>query len=344
MNAIFESHLIPNLEQSAHCSTIIELPNNMLMVSFYAGTAEAALDSKVYLSIYDSKKEGWQKPLVVLDTPNHSNGNAVLFRNRRDRIYLFNNTIHREWRKFPRLWNWALTDNKVMFSDDFGKSWSENKPLFPNIIGWNFRNKPIYLTDGSVLFSMYDDLYFRSYILISRDHGENWEISNPIETDPQVYGIKQNFYKLIDKLIPLFGNIQPSLIEKENGSVMAFLRPKNFKRVLISRSTDGGLTWSKTKKTRIKNPQSGIDAVKLKNGKILLVFNNSEENRSVLNVALSDDEARTWKHVKRLEQENKQEFSYPAVIQDSQDFIHITYTYKRECIKHIKLNEEWITS
>ena len=107
MNDLYFSELIPNVEPTAHCSTIIELPNENLMVSFYAGTREAHLDSKIYISIYDKSSEEWLEPRVILDTPGKSNGNAVLFLNKNKRIYLFNNTIHKEWKKFPRMWNWA---------------------------------------------------------------------------------------------------------------------------------------------------------------------------------------------------------------------------------------------
>jgi len=344
MGAYYQERLIPNREKSAHCSSIIELPNGNLMVSFYAGSAEANLDTKIYTCIYDKIKQKWEIPQVRLDIPNQSQGNAVLFINRKNRIYLFNNSIHREWRKFPRLWNWALTDNKFMYSDDLGETWSENSPLFPNKIGWNFKNKAIYLEDGTVLFSMYDDFYFKSYILISKDDGKNWEISEPIEISPHPSTIKDYFFQLVDKLIPIYGNIQPSLIEKNNGDILAYLRPKNLNKILLSISKDGGKTWSDTEKTSLKNPQSGIDAVKLANGNFVLVYNKSENSRSVLNLILSEDEGKTWGFEKILEQEKGEEFSYPAIIQDKEGFIHITYTYKRECIKHIKISEEWITS
>lgn len=340
----YEAEFIPNKEKFAHCSSIVELPNGNLLVSFYAGTAEARSDTKVYTCLFNQSKGIWEEPCVVIDTPGKSNGNAVLFLNKNNRLYLFNNTIHREWRKFPRLWNWALTDNRVMHSDDFGKTWSKNMPLFPEKIGLNFKNKAIYLNNGTILCSIYDDLYFKSYILISKDEGQTWQLSNPIETIPKPTGVKKNFYKLINKVVPLFGNIQPSLIEKFDGEIMAFLRPKNFKRILFSISKDGGINWTKTKETDIKNPQSGIDVVKLSNGNLALAYNDSETSRSILNIALSENNGEDWTYKKTIQNGPLKEYSYPALIQDSKGLIHLTYTYARKCIKHIKFSEDWIKS
>ena len=55
-----------------------------------------------------------------------------------------------------------------------------------------------------------------------------------------------------------------------------------------------------------------------------------------LNVALSRD-GRTWEAAAVLEQ-GPGEFSYPAVIQAADGLVHVTYTWKRERIKHVVLD------
>ena len=36
------------------------------------------------------------------------------------------------------------------------------------------------------------------------------------------------------------------------------------------------------------------------------------------------------------------EYSYPSVLQTSDGYIHITYTFNRETIKYVKFTESWI--
>jgi predicted neuraminidase len=89
--------------------------------------------------------------------------------------------------------------------------------------------------------------------------------------------------------------------------------------------------------TSLPNPNSGLDAVTLKDGRHLLVYNHTRSGRSPLNVAISPN-GREWSATLVLENEPGQEFSYPAVIQSGDGLVHITYTWKRRRIKHATLD------
>jgi len=54
-------------------------------------------------------------------------------------------------------------------------------------------------------------------------------------------------------------------------------------------SEDDGKTWGKMSLTGLPNPNSGIDAVTLGDGRQLLVYNHTTKGRSPLNVAVSTD-------------------------------------------------------
>ena len=119
---------------------------------------------------------------------------------------------------------------------------------------------------------------------------------------------------------------------------------------------DDGRTWSTLTATDLPNPNSGTDAITLKDGRQLVIYNHSEgtvrpksapilKPRRILNLAVSED-GNSWKPVLTFENEvgphpqdivrkrHFGEYSYPAVIQTQDGLIHIVYTYNREGVKH----------
>ena len=168
-----------------------------------------------------------------------------------------------------------------------------------------------------------DGAIWKSHIELSNDGGYTWErVAIPSADTVKV--------------------IQPTLIQLPDGNLKALLRSdQNY--VLESISKDEGKTWSEVKNGRMLNPNSGIDAVTLADGTFLLVYNPTEagsdwsDGRNKLNLAYSTD-GENWKDVLKLEDEAEGEFSYPAIIQDSKGFVHISYTHNRTKIKYLKVD------
>ena len=114
--------------------------------------------------------------------------------------------------------------------------------------------------------------------------------------------------------------------------------------VLSAFSNDNGRSWSDLTPTILPNPNSGIDAVTLKDGRHIVVYNHLTRGRNILNVAISRD-GQDWEAVALLENESQgTEFSYPAVIQTTDGLIHITYTWNRKQIKHVVIDPGKIIS
>jgi len=107
------------------------------------------------------------------------------------------------------------------------------------------------------------------------------------------------------------------------------------------------VTWGKMALTALPNPNSGTDAVTLKDGRQLLVYNHNtrdktkSKGRSPLNVAVSRD-GKTWLAALVLEDDPNAPsgFAYPAVIQTSDGLVHISYTWERKRIKHVVLDPQ----
>jgi predicted neuraminidase len=137
------------------------------------------------------------------------------------------------------------------------------------------------------------------------------------------------------------GIIQPAIVELKGGRLRMFVRATaDIGRVSYADSADGGRSWSAAKPTALPNPNSGIDAAALRDGRVVLVYNHTARGRTPLNVAVSRD-GDAWNSFLALETEPG-EFSYPAVIQSSTGAVHVTYTWNRKRIRHVEIPLEEI--
>lgn len=133
------------------------------------------------------------------------------------------------------------------------------------------------------------------------------------------------------------GVIQPTLLTYPDGKIQMLCR-STVTEILSSWSEDSGRTWSELLSIGLPNPNSGIDAVTLKDGRQLLVYNHQIKGRNILNVAVSEN-GEDWRAAALLEDDQKgTEFSYPAVIQTNDGLVHITYTWNRKQIKHVVID------
>jgi predicted neuraminidase len=309
---------------SAHASTIAETREG-LVAAWFGGTREGAADVGIWLSRRASSRprrspEGpevgrWTTPIEVAtgvqaDGTRHPCWNPVLFRMPDASLALFYKVG-----PSPQAW-WGM----VRTSRDDGQTWSEATRLPDGILG-PIKNKPVQLAGGVVLGpgsteSPERPSRWRVHFERSADGGRTWTTSSA--------------GGLVD------GHdieaIQPSILIHPGGRLEAVGRTRNG-RVFETWSADAGKTWAPMTLAALPNPNSGIDAVTLRDGRHLIVYNHTERGRSPLNVALSVD-GRTWDAALVLENEPG-EYSYPAVIQTSDGLVHITYTWQRQRIKHV---------
>ena len=146
------------------------------------------------------------------------------------------------------------------------------------------------------------------------------------------------------------GPIQPSLVKKNNGDILAFMRDSGSdpKRVLKSISKDNGETWSFSTDTKIPNPSSSIEVIRLKNGNWIMACNDTETGRNQMAILLSFNEGKSWeikKYIGKEDSNREISFSYPSLIQTSDELIHLTYSLKKregKTIQHVIFNEDWI--
>lgn len=296
-----------------HASTIAETPDGNLVAAWFGGTREKDNDVGIWTSNYDGEK--WSDPVEVAKLNETPHWNPVLFKDETGELHLF-------FKIGPEIPTWQTY---WMQSKD-GKTWSEAKELVPGDHGGRgpVKNKAIVLSDGTWLApASTEPKAWLAFADRSSDRGKTWERSEDFGFTPKDDKDK--------------GIIQPTFWESEPGKVHALLRSTNGK-IMRTDSEDGGKTWAPTYDSGLPNNNSGIDAVRLKDGRVALVYNHVSGNwraRTPIDLAISEDNGKTWKTVAHLEADPDlaSEFSYPAIIQKESGDVVITYTYQRERVR-----------
>jgi alpha-L-fucosidase len=302
--------------KACHASTIVRSPDNELMVAWFGGKHEGSPDVSIWTAT--RKRGSWSRPKkaadgIGADGKQQACWNPVLFRAKDGRLYL-----HYKVGPNPREWKaW------YKWSANNGKNWSTAISLPDKYLG-PIKNKPVQLRNGSILYPSSTE---------SPDE-KQWLIQ--METsDAQLKHWKQ---LAID--CDTFQTIQPSILVYPDHRLQLLARSKQ-NVIVQSWSDDEGKSWSKVSATQLPNPNSGSDAVNL-NGVQYLVYNplkagkNWWEGRSVLKLAMSRDGIH-WRDIYTFENQEKGEYSYPAIIAGNNGHLYVTYTADRKSIKFVEL-------
>ncbi|MCC8409670.1 exo-alpha-sialidase [Mucilaginibacter sp. UR6-1] len=308
--------------KQCHASTIVQNKAGELLLACFGGTQEGKNDVSIWLTTLSNGKATSTTKVadgVVNDTLRYPAWNPVLFKDKAGTITLFYKVGPN-----PREW-WGMYKT----SHDDGKTWSAPVKLPAGILG-PIKNKPVQLKNGVILSpssieEMGENGRWKAHMERSTDNGKTWA-NIPVDTAGK------------------FDVIQPSILTYSGGKLQILCRSRQG-TVVQAWSADGGKTWGKLSATSLLNPNSGTDAVTLKSGKQLIVYNPDVpgkdwfNGRGKLRVAMSTD-GQKWTDVAVLENGDKEEYSYPAIIQTNDGLVHITYTYDRKNIKHVVLKEQ----
>jgi len=303
--------------KSCHAPTLVETAPGKLMAAWFGGPHEGHKEVSIWMSKLDGN--AWDKPMKMTegiqnDTLRYPCWNPVLFKEQTGKVYLY-------YKVGPTTRAWW---GEYIASDDNGSTWGKQTKMPEGILG-PAKNKPVQLKDGTILSPTSNQIgaKWRTWIERSKDHGRSWELI-PVDTSTR------------------FDVIQPSILTYKDGQMQVLCRSKQ-DYIIQGWSVDGGSTWGEMTKTTLYNPNSGTDALTLKSGLQLLVYNPTEQGkkwyngREKLSVAVSKDGI-NWKDILVLEDgKEKEDYSYPAVIQGEDGKVHIAYTYNRKSIKYVVL-------
>ena len=308
-----------------HASTICQTSRG-LVVAWFGGTREKDKDVGIWTSYHDGNR--WSSPKEWATGVQHESlrypcWNPVLFQAEESGP----TSLFFKVGPDPRSW-WG----EMMFSYDQGRTFRDRRRL-PEEIDGPVRCKPMLLANKNLLCGSSTEhdgwrVHFEKVALEQGKPTGTWRRIGPINESKQ------------------FNAIQPTFLKHHDGRIQVLCRTKE-SVISTSFSADDGETWSPMQATNLPNPNSGIEVVTLQDGRHLMIYNHLGSGttgwgrRGLLNLAMSSDGLQ-WKKVAVLEQEEKQEFSYPAIIQTKDGMVHMTYTWKRQRIKHVVVDPSQI--
>ncbi len=313
-----------------HASTIAETADR-LVAAWFGGTEEKHNDVGIWFAWKDKRQAAasWSAPVEVATgvvaaataggkPRRYPCWNPVLFQPAKGPLLLFYKVG-----PDPKEW-WGM----LISSDDQGRTWSSPRRLPEGILG-PIKNKPIQLANGDLLCpSSTEHDGWKVHFERTSDLGTTWT-RTPDLSSPAFLALQKT------RKNEHAGIIQPTILRLKDGSLSALCRSGE-QRIIETRSTDQGRSWSPPVAGPLPNPDSGIDGVTLADGRHLLVYNPTTTGRTPLVLAASKD-GKNWNDVLTLENEPG-EYSYPAIIQTSDGLVHITYTWRRERIRYVAVD------
>jgi len=307
---------------SCHASTVAENKDGQIVAAWFGGTNEGNPDVCIWVSrLVDGKWTPEQNVAngIVNDTLRYACWNPVLYQVPNGELQLY-------YKVGPKVAAWK---SKMITSNDGGKTWSPPQDLPEGFLG-PIKNKPVLLENGVLLCpSCTETGAWKAHFEITKDFGKTWQYIGPINDGITIH------------------TSQPTILKYKDGRLQILCRTQE-RAIAESWSLDNGKTWSPFVKSSLPNNNSGIDAVTLRDGSQLLVYNHvlpadslpkGKGARTPLNIAVSKD-GKIWYAAVVLEDSPIGQYSYPSVIQSSDGKVHIVYTWRRKAIKHVVVDSQ----
>ena len=208
----------------------------------------------------------------------------------------------------------------LSISDDNGNTWLRSKTLGRSIFG-PARSKPIQLSDGDLLCGS-DTRVAGRVVHVERASSfrNKWEWIRTRDLSSAIY----------------HNASEPVLLDHEGGNIQALCRTKRG-YLVESWSDDSGETWEKFERTALPSPDGGLDVVKMGSQDFVLVYQHSNRERGVLNLATTK-QGKSWAASAVLENQPGKSFSDPAMVLGADGNLHLVYAEDQKKIKYVRLN------
>ena len=328
---LYEDRLVSHeTTPQVHAATVVELSDGRLRAFWYGGTEEGTKDVAIFSSVFEPATGQWSHETFVFDRGTTQTdvgryvktiGNPVAFRYGDREIWLFYVSVS--------VGGWSGSAINLAVSSDDGQTWKPARRLITSPflnLSTLVKGPALILESGWVALPVYHELMGVFGELLRLDREGN------------VVGKS--------RLSRGASSLQPVILPSSASNAMGLMRYSGAppKRILAFRTADGGQHWTQPWKTNLPNPNSAVAGARLDDGSLMVVFNESEQDRSNLSLALSSDEGESWRTIHRFEEDpsGTEEYSYPFLIRSSNGDYHLLYTWHRTHVKHVHFNPAWL--
>jgi predicted neuraminidase len=339
----FNEAYLPIFYPSSHAANLLELKNGDVLCVWFSGSWEGSSEVGIVMSRRKKDERNWGPTVLIDRRAGESFQNPMLFQEPDGTIDLYHSTQGADAGE-------ANAHVLHLVSKDNGATWTKPELLFGKPGAFS-RHPIVILKDGTWMLPL-------SYVTsadiwkgaetnysateLSSDNGKSWKECLMAETQ---------------------GKIQPTVVSVAPDQLVAFFRSRASDFIYRSTSSDG-CTWTPAKPTVLPNNNASVQAFRLRDGHIVIAFDNSSINkpqgneglRKPVAVALSEDDGKTWPYVRDVElgrdgygmaeqkpkEPGREEYSYPTIMQTREGEILIAFTYRRQTIKVASFREDWI--
>ena len=234
-------------------------------------------------------------------------------------------------------WSWEkFAGRSAVFhvkSNDGGKRWS-NVQILRSPYRYSGMHMPLCLRSGRIIVPIWhafdDRRAWGCICAISDDRGETWRTTGQMGA-----GLED----------------EQSGVELKDGRVWMLFRA-NHGHLLEAFSKDGGETWVDIRPSRFVAPASPPALLRLKDGRIIVIWNNSLKpkhvfNRLVLAAAISSDDGKTWRGYREIARTSgvpgpKGWVCYPYITQTKDGTVIVTYGTAGFKANLLRLDPDWL--
>ena len=289
-------------------------PNGRMFFTFSAGTTNERTFEYMTILCYSDDYGRTHSPLRFMAPPKDgSRGfDAVPWIDPNGRLwYLFNRQSRTtgQYGVYARICEDPDAEEPVFGPEfrvgfDVPCSFSLNKPTVLSTGEWimpvTYSNEPVFRWNTAQNPQLQG-------VAISHDDGKTWQLHGAVNAPHWA--------------------LEGMIVELKDGRLWMLIRTgKDF--LWESFSTDKGITWSESTKSKIRNPSSRFYIRRLASGNLLMVNHATSKSRNNLRAQISVDDGKTWS--KGLLLDARLPVSYPDGVQDKDGNIWIIYDFDRK--------------